>query len=169
MTRRSSRWWACALLVAGGCATEPVRPGEGHEREIAIVVRRIDEARAQRGMTPSLPLYRLAPDMARLSRAYENGQQDPHRALQDLLQKAVGSLGGGIAYAWIGYAERLEELEVPEMLVKANTLRVAVGIARCRPDGDPPAREGYCALVAAVQQMGSVMGAADGGPLALSP
>lgn len=166
MSRASSRWIAVALGVAWGCATEPTRPGGGHEQEIATVVRRIDDARAQRGKPPSLPLYRLAPDMERLAVAFERGQ-DPNRAMQDLAHKAMESLGGGVYYAWIGYAERLETLPVPEMLLTANTLRVAVGIARCRPEG--AAREGYCALVAAVQQMGSVMGAAEGVPVPAGP
>jgi hypothetical protein len=150
---------ACALLIACACATEPLAPGEDHALEIATVVRRIDEARAQRGMSPSQPLHRLAPDMRRLAAAYEHGQ-DPDRAIQDLLRKAVESLGGGVAYAWIGYAQDLAALPIPDMLLGANTLRVAVGIARCKPPGAD--RQGYCALVAAVQQMGSIMGAADG-------
>lgn len=161
MMRAWSRWAAVPVLVACGCATAPIAPGEAHEQEIAIVVRRIDEARAQRGMPPSQPLYRLGPDMQRLATAFERGQ-DPKRSMEDLLQKAIGSLGGGTAYAWIGSAERLEDLAVPEMLLTARTLRVAVGIARCRPPGG--GREGYCALVAAVQQMGSLMSRADGPP-----
>ncbi len=149
--RRAIAWMTWASVFTCGCATGGmVTSANAHEQEIAMVVRRIDEARAKRGMAPSLPLYRLAPDLARLAAKFEEGV-DPNRALQDVLQKAVQSLGGGMAYASVGCAERLETLEVPEMLVTANTLRVAVGIARCRPDADHPAREGYCALVAAVQ------------------
>ncbi len=159
--RRAIAWMTWASVFTCGCATGGmVTSANAHEQEIAMVVRRIDEARAKRGMAPSLPLYRLAPDLARLAAKFEEGV-DPNRALQDVPQKAVQSLGGGMAYASVGCAERLETLEVPEMLVTANTLRVAVGIARRRADGG---KEVLCALVAAVQQMGSVMGAAGGEP-----
>jgi hypothetical protein len=164
MNHPSSWTWALALVWAAGCATAPggPPPAVAHEEEIASVVRRIDEARAQHGKPPTLPLHRIMLDLARLSAAVERGEQDPGQSLRPLLDKAAQSLGGGWAYAWIDFSEDLAALRVPDNLTEANTLRVAVGIARCQPRGAP--RPGYCVLVAAVQRMGSGMAAAGGAP-----
>lgn len=49
------------------------------------------------------------------------------------------------------------------MLLTPITLRVAVGIGRCRLDPAEPTLERYCVLVVGLQQLG-VSGAAEGGP-----
>jgi hypothetical protein len=159
MRRVALAWLVGTSAAVGGCASAPIAtaPPERYVDEVAAVVQRIDEGRAELGKPASQPLHRLAPDMKRLAAAFERGEKDPQRALQELLQKGKESLAGGRAIAWIAFGkdrEALARLEVPEWMRTATTLRVVVGIARCRPSG--VSTDGYCALVAAIEQMGTI-------------
>lgn len=94
MTRAARSTVVFGLLAACACATAPVQQGDAHEREIAVVVRRIDEARAQRGMRATEPPYQIAPDIQRLAEAWGRGEDPVHR-LEDLGWQAVSRGGGG--------------------------------------------------------------------------
>ncbi len=118
--------------------------------EAAVVVRRLDEARAGRGLPPTLALERLSRDVAQIAGAVERGEQDTGSATRSLLDRAVHSATSGRAYAWVGYGERLDRVALPEEVVSATAVQVAVAVAHCQPRGSP--WFGYCVLVAAVQQ-----------------
>lgn len=134
--------------------------------EAASVVRRIDEARARRGLPPTFPLDRLSRDVAEIALAMERGERNPRGALRSILDKAVQATTGGRAYAWTGFGERLERIDLPEEVVSATAVQVAVGVAHCKPKGSPWV--GYCVLVAAVQQTVTASAERAGGPLPIA-
>lgn len=131
----------------------PFPPGT-REAEAALVVRRLDEARARHGLGRSSPLAAAAADVSAIAAEVERGERDLDRALKPLLERAGRAIDGGTAHAWVGFAAELDGLDLPESLAAAPALEVAVGVAHCKPAASPWA--GYCVLVAAGQRKASV-------------
>lgn len=115
------------------------------ERE--AVVARLDAARDRRGAAPAQPLPSLERRVAELAASIERGETEIHKAAKKIMLPDDPSLGPGMKYSWVGSAERLEEIDFPAELVEARSLRVAVAVAHCRPQGSPWAR--YCVVLAA--------------------
>lgn len=118
--------------------------------EAEALVRRIDEVRARRGLPKTSALERMSRDVAEIALSVERGERSSRAALQAVLDSARRAATSGRVYSWSGYADRLDRLELPQELLSAPAIRVAVGVAHCKPKGSP--WFGYCVLMGAVQQ-----------------
>ncbi len=118
--------------------------------EAAALVRRIDVARAKRGLPPTQALESMSREVAEISLSVERGERSSGAAMQAVLDSARRAAASGRVYSWSGYGDRLDSVELPEQLLSAPAIRVAVGVAHCKPRGSP--WFGYCVLMGAVQQ-----------------
>lgn len=134
---------------------DPAPPGA----EAAEVARRIDEARARRGLPPALAHQNLSREVADIALSVERGERSSRAAMKEVLERASRAATSGRIWAWAGYADRLERLELPEEVVGATAVRVAIGVAHCKPRRSP--WFGYCVLVGAVQQSVTAAGETD--------
>ncbi len=118
--------------------------------EAAAVMRRIDEARSRRALPPTQVLEGLSREVADIALSVDRGERTSRAAVQAVLDRATRTGSSGRVYSWAGYGDRLDRIALPEEVVSAPAVRVAVGVAHCRPKGSPWFQ--YCVLVGAVQQ-----------------
>jgi hypothetical protein len=118
--------------------------------ESEAVLRRLDRERGKRGRIATRPLPELWRETAETAAAVERGDKKPKDAVHDLLEAAKGTLRGGYVRTWIGFGERLDEVELPAALLDPEELRVAVAVSHWRAEGSPWVR--YCVIAVALDR-----------------
>ncbi len=75
----------------------------------------------------------------RAAQAVQAGHEEPGRALQQLLDAASARIGQ-TAHGWVAETSSLDEMTLPEALLRRPTLPIAVGVAHRKVQGQPWAR-----------------------------
>jgi len=119
-------------------------------QEVDEVLKLLTARRKERGLAAPELAAELQSAMARAAQTLERGERDSDGALQYAMQGAQSASSG--ARGWFSSASKLEHVEFPEELLKAPTLRVAIGVAHYKRQEFPWAMKGVLMVVRVGQQ-----------------
>jgi hypothetical protein len=114
-------------------------------QEIDEVLKLLTARRKERGMAAPVLATELQSAMAKASQTLESGQRDADGALQYAMQGAQSASSG--VQGWFSSADKLDHVRFPDAILKAPTLRIAIGVAHYKTNDFPWAMCGVLLVV----------------------
>jgi hypothetical protein len=139
-------------VLAGVFSTYTLLEPTATKKEVAEVLRVLNDKRKSRGLGPVNLIESLQGAAAGTARSIEAGQRSPDDAVHDLLEKSASALGGGVQ-GWFVAADKFDRLPFPDKLLTARSARVAMGIAHYKPEGSPWGAYGVLIVTASTGEM----------------
>jgi hypothetical protein len=139
-------------VLAGVFSTYTLLEPTATKKEVADVLRVLNDKRKARGLGPVTLIDSLQATAAGTARSIEIGDRSPDDAVHDLLEKSANALGGGVQ-GWFVAADKFDRLPFPDKLLTAKSARVAMGIAHYKPSGSPWGAYGVLIVTASTGEM----------------
>jgi hypothetical protein len=114
-------------------------------QEIDDVLKLLTARRKGRGLAAPVLATELQSALAKASQTLESGQKDADAALQYAMQGAQSASSG--VQGWFSSADKLDHVQFPDALLKAPTLRIAIGVAHYKTSDFPWALRGVLMVV----------------------
>ena len=119
--------------VFGTYATFELGDARSHAEQL---YRRLSDLRAQKGLPRAEALPQLAADLSAVIREVSMGKWSANQGLEHALSLAAERTQAPVRAHFVDALE-LAQLAIPDELVAAPSLRIAIAVGQYQPKGDP--------------------------------